>query len=118
MNDKYKMIASSIPDVSVILLKSYSCNFQSKLNMSPPKNYADWTCEVSPPARDGRKTPISIVTSPLRCIWELIARILCRRASEVRRQNWPPMARVAHLRHLGPDFDGDFTIEVHSGANS
>ena len=34
------MIASSTPDLFVILLKSYSCNFQSKLNMSPPKNYA------------------------------------------------------------------------------
>ena len=77
-----------------------------------------WSFSWRPPARDGRKTPILIVTSPLRCIWELIARILCRTASEVRGQNWPPMARVAQLRHLRTNFDCNFPIEMHLSVNS
>ena len=40
LNEKYKIKPSSASHVLVILLKNYSCNFQLKLNMCTPKNYA------------------------------------------------------------------------------
>ena len=105
----------SVPTKGLYFALLSKCLLYTIIGMDTKKDQQmkSFSWHMESPTKEGYRCLIMIPTSPLMNIWDLVAWILWRTASEVIVQNWPPKSTQVQLSHLRSNLDSNFTIQAH-----